>query len=404
MPPPMIAPDPAESRAVAPAPPARPVTAGGRRRDLDGLRILGCYLLFVFHAGKVFDDVAPDYHVRNAEILPTVGLVTWFIHQWHMPLFFLLAGWAAVVSLGHRGVRGFLRERFARLLVPLIAGMVLLCPIIKYVELSGGIDMRPSGLRAAPPLDLTFIEFLPRFFGRLDHATWSHLWFLAYLLVFCVAFLPVLHRLRAPAGRTRTTGRRAIAWLVLAVLPLIAVQVALRERWPGYMNLYDDWAAVSYYGLFFLFGAALAARPGLDAAIAAVWPWFGAAGVAAYAGMLAQPGPAASWALSAVVGWGVTIGLIGLAARIDWARLPGIAWLHDSAMPVFLLNNFVIVVLAGWIVHWPVGPGAKLAALFLIAVPATLALYQFGIRHSAPARLLCGLKSPARRRAGPVPA
>ena len=38
-----------------------------RRPDIDWLRIGATYLLFLFHAGKVFDP-APFFHIRNDEL------------------------------------------------------------------------------------------------------------------------------------------------------------------------------------------------------------------------------------------------------------------------------------------------------------------------------------------------
>ena len=65
-----------------------------RRPDVDWLRVGAVYLLFVFHAGKVFDP-APFYHVRNDELSFAMLVVCGFIGLWHMPLLFLLAGWSA---------------------------------------------------------------------------------------------------------------------------------------------------------------------------------------------------------------------------------------------------------------------------------------------------------------------
>ena len=45
-----------------------------------------------------------------------------------MPLFLVLAGAAVWHSLGRRGPRAFARERVARLLVPFVAGVLLLVP------------------------------------------------------------------------------------------------------------------------------------------------------------------------------------------------------------------------------------------------------------------------------------
>ena len=91
----------------------------GRRYDLDWLRIGATFLLFPFHVAKTF-DVRPIYHIKNAELAPALDYFTLFVHQWHMPLFFMLAGWSACASIRGRGVAGFRRERVQRLLVPFL--------------------------------------------------------------------------------------------------------------------------------------------------------------------------------------------------------------------------------------------------------------------------------------------
>src|SRR5690349_15559774 len=100
-----------------------------RRPDVDWLRVFAVYLLFVFHVGKVFDP-APFYHIRNDDLSFAMLVVCGFIGLWHMPLFFVLAGWSAAASLRTRGGRRFVGERVRKLLVPLIAGSALLGPPI----------------------------------------------------------------------------------------------------------------------------------------------------------------------------------------------------------------------------------------------------------------------------------
>src|SRR5215813_5407567 len=177
-----------------------------RRPDIDWLRVSAVYLLFVFHVGKVFDP-APFYHIRNADLSFSMLVLCGFVGLWHMPLFFLLAGWSAVASFQARGSHGGVVERVRKLAVPLLAGSVLLGPPIKYLELRSGLDLHYAGLRVTAPLqagfravtgglpvakpfDGSFLAFLPTFFTRLDRFTWSHLWFLAYLLTLTLLYLP----------------------------------------------------------------------------------------------------------------------------------------------------------------------------------------------------------------------
>lgn len=205
-----------------------------RRPDIDWLRVVAVYLLFVFHVGKIFDP-APFYHLRNADLSFTMLVLCGFIGLWHMPLFFLLAGWSAVASLQTRGNRTFVVERVRKLAIPLLAGSALLGPPIKYLELRGGLDLNhaglwvaaplqagfqtviPSGLPLARPFDESFLAFLPTFFTRLDRFTWAHLWFLAYLFTLTLLYLPVfrwLLRRRDHLTRVRP------AMVYLPIIPL----------------------------------------------------------------------------------------------------------------------------------------------------------------------------------------
>ena len=87
-----------------------------RRYDIDWLRVFATYLLLLFHAGMVFNP-APFYHIRNSDVSFAFLILCGFISLWHMPLFFLLAGWSACASLSMRGTGEFLKERFFRLFI-----------------------------------------------------------------------------------------------------------------------------------------------------------------------------------------------------------------------------------------------------------------------------------------------
>jgi hypothetical protein len=85
-----------------------PATApGGRRHDLDWLRVMAVLLLIPFHSARVF-DVWDDFYVKSPHL--SRGL-TWavvgFLSPWHMPLLFVLAGAATWYALGYRSAGGY---------------------------------------------------------------------------------------------------------------------------------------------------------------------------------------------------------------------------------------------------------------------------------------------------------
>jgi glucans biosynthesis protein C len=383
-----------------------------RRYDVDWLRVGATYLLFVFHVGKVFDP-APFYHVRNAEVSFGMLVLCGFIGLWHMPLFFLLAGWSAVSSLRVRGSRGFMRERLLKLALPLVAGCVLLMPAIKYVELSSGLDLNhagfrvseslqgsfrqviPSGLAVAPPFTESFVEFLPTFFTRLDRFTWAHLWFVAYLFTFTVVYRPLVLWLMSRPWRQM---QPRPWWIYAPAILLVVIQVTLRPYWPGIQNLYDDWANVAYYSTYLLAGVVLSCAPSIEAVAHEEWKRAlaiaGASTLVLLAAVLAGGDrPYVLLAGSAVAGWCWVVASLGLARRLLSFTSRRLDYLSESAFPVYVLHQAAIVFIGYGVVRLSLGIAAKYALLLATSVVATLAVYHFLVRPFGVPRLLLGMKA-----------
>lgn len=386
----------------------------GRREDVDWLRIGAVWLLIPFHAAMVFNP-APFYHVRNAEVSMVMLVLAGAISLWHMPLLFLLAGWSLHASLARRSPRAVLRERAARLVVPLACGTVLYGPMIKYLELRGGQDLGLHGLRVRPalaetyravipepiaempPFDESFWTFLPTFFTDLGRFTWSHLWFLAYLFTFTALYLPAL----AALARRPVRSRAVPAWCVYAPLAaLVPIQVVLRPRWPGVQNLVDDWANFAYYTTFLLVGFLLARDAGFERAVQGEARR--AAGLAAAALVVLLLGvagvvrsPSVVLATTAVAGWCMIVVLLGFAAARLRRPARALPYLREAAMPVYVLHQPAVVLLAWLVVALPLGIATKFVLLTVGAAAATAAAYELLVRRSAPLRVAHGMKSPS---------
>jgi fucose 4-O-acetylase-like acetyltransferase len=363
-----------------------------RRCDIDWLRIGATMLLFPFHAARPFDH--QPWHVKSAAMSEGFDVWVWFVHQFHMPLFFLLAGWSLERSLGSRALRDVRRERVARLLVPFVVGVALLSPPQAYVE-----AVTQRGFTG------DFLAFLPHFFTSLRWFSWHHLWFLIYLFTFTMLYLRPLASLPVLRG--------VATWHVwAAIVPLALVQVGLRWRWPGLQNLFDDWANFSWYSLFFVAGFVIARLPEVEsivrrerrratavfiAAIVAMLPL-----LAALHERIAEPGAGyfVYWPLSAIAAVAAMIALLGHAAR--WEHVGGatFGYLRDAALPVYVLHQPVIVLLGYWLVvaHAPIG--VRYLALLTTSIGVTMAVYHVLVRPSRVLRTALGMRatSPASRR------
>src|SRR5262249_10206781 len=115
----------------------RPVETSPRRPDIVLLRIGLCAAIILLHALSIF-SAEPIYHLKSAAPSTAASVLAEFLRITAVPLFFVLAGWAAVASLRARSPGDFVRERASRLLVPLCVGSVFIGSAIKYIELCHG--------------------------------------------------------------------------------------------------------------------------------------------------------------------------------------------------------------------------------------------------------------------------
>jgi hypothetical protein len=225
-----------------PAVPAVSATHGAavRRHDVDWLRVLAVILLIPYHSAVIFSRP----YVSYIKVEPNAALeaFAYFLNQWHMALLFLLSGVGAWFSLNSRSWRQYLGERFTRLIVPLVFGTLVIVPVQVYFQRLYYHEFSGSCFR-----------FYPNFLrGVYPHGnfTWGQLWFLAYLFVFCFLGLPLFVYLRRAESRSRTSkiaaGCEKPGVILLAGIPLMVIQAALRAKWPGFQNLYNDWANFAF--------------------------------------------------------------------------------------------------------------------------------------------------------------
>jgi ABC-type sugar transport system permease subunit len=152
--------------------------AGARRPEIDWLRVGAIFLVFVVHSAQIFSPIE-SWHIDSPESSRLLGQFTVFLGPWIMPLFMLLAGASAWYARRRRSDREYLQVRVARLLVPLVAGTLLVVPPqVYYRRLFRG------------EFEGTFLAFYPSFFDGVfpeGNLSYGHLWFIAYLFLYMLA-------------------------------------------------------------------------------------------------------------------------------------------------------------------------------------------------------------------------
>ena len=130
-----------------------------RRKYIDWLRIFGIFLLFPFHAARVFDS--REFNYIHSDATSSVGEAFMdIIWPWFMPLMFLIAGVATWYALQKRDAGQYVKERILRLFIPLVLGIVLIVPIQGYMaRLQQGNNKEDIS-----PFDCSYFLFFPACF------------------------------------------------------------------------------------------------------------------------------------------------------------------------------------------------------------------------------------------------
>jgi peptidoglycan/LPS O-acetylase OafA/YrhL len=389
--------------------PRGPGTSSARLHYLDWLRVLAILGVFVFHAVHPFDHI--DWHIKDPVPSLDVTLFNIFLFPWGMPLFFLISGAGSWFALRRRTGLQYAKERVTRLLLPFGVGSILFMPIMGYYELIH------KGLYEGPFLDFIldldtmrffYTEFNhlvlgPRMFGALGY----HLWFLGFLFAFSLIALPLFLWLRGASGK-RLIGR--LAWLcgkrgglLLLILPLTLIQVALRSHYP----IEHDWADFATMLFFFVSGYVLYSDERFTRAIRRDWPLSLGVGLltsvvilsSALSGIGASPSNVSSdldvvlqWSVLSVNGLSWSLVIISLGMRYLDFRNRWLEYGQTAIMPLFLLHQPVIIIIAYYIVQWDAGIQVKLPIVLLGSLAVTLALFEGVIKCVEPLRSFFGIK------------
>ncbi len=378
-----------------------------RQFFLDWLRIGAFALLVLYHVGMYY--VPWDWHVKSRETFAALEPLMRLSNPWRMSLLFLLSG-AATAWMLQRRPRGLLRERAAKLLLPLATGMVLVVPPQPYFEVVQKLSYAGS-----------YAEFLRLYFSAyggfcrgtdcLVLPTWNHLWFLPYLFCY-TALLVLLHRVVPVHWRAAAAERFGAlpAWQLwlLPVLVLALRRLALLTRFGSTHALVDDWFNHATYFVVFLLGVGFGVQPRLFARIeplrwaallVALLCWAGITlYVEAMRGLPAVPEGlrALQRVAHAALQWSAIVALLGFAHRhlnVDhrW-RAP----LTEAVFPVYLVHQTVIILLAMGLARFTLPAGAEALLLIVLAFALSLLFWRLA-RSTGPLRPWLGLPRGAAR-------
>jgi glucans biosynthesis protein C len=226
-----------------------------RLNYMDNLRALAMLAGVLFHAGLAYSvALNPFWPTADAGHSVWVDVVAWFSHLFRMPLFFVVAGFFTALLVAKRGLVSMLRNRFARVLLP----FVVFWPIT-YITMGWLTTHAATNGENLSPLLNIIKQWLATPNQPIVPPTLMHLWFLPYLMCFCVlvwvAITLEMTWLTLWFRQLRLSVLLGVAPLVL-VLPLASVVAPF----PAPESFFPQWWALVFFGFYFAVGFQLFQR------------------------------------------------------------------------------------------------------------------------------------------------
>jgi glucan biosynthesis protein C len=376
---------------------------------LDWLRVLGIICVFLFHNARFFDLM--DWEVKNKETFLGITIVIMFINFWIMPLFFMLAGASTSIALKTKTMFQYIRARFWRLVIPYIFGIVILIPPQAYVESLNKERFIGSFFSFFPwyygrKLLTVHLGFDPIWFGHFG----KHLWFLAFLFLFSLLALPIIHYLKSQDGNRimeqLTMVGEKIGGIYFFILPLIVAQIIVRPMFPKY----PSWADFTYWFLIFLIGyiffsdkrfietadhykyISLASGLSFLVVLIILFNYF----LAYLKVWWDQPSYSLSCILFHVL-WGATtwfwlMVFLGFGKKILDVKNKWLKNLNEAVMPFYMLHQTVILIIGFQVIQWPTGMLLKYIVTGLVSLMIIVSIYYLLIIRIKWLRIAFGMK------------
>jgi glucan biosynthesis protein C len=336
---------------------------------LDTLKVVLTILVIAHHVGQAYGPTGGYWPVQETARAAVLGPFFTVNRSFFMSLFFMISGYFMVGAYERNGFAAFIRSRFVRLGVPVLAFAALMLPARIFL----------------------FGEHIARWD---DYFNAAHLWYLEHVLLFSVVYalwrrIRESSRSNAPQ-RSQATKRQAPGLpATCAALLLVAVACAAVRIWSPidrWMNLLGflrvAFADVPRDLAFFIFGA-MAFRRGWFESFPArrglIWLAVGViSAVAWYAwSLLPHSGLTLSpWGFGVVypvweelVCFGMCIGLLVLFRQAAAGQGPFGKMLAANQYSAYFWHPLLIVGIQMGFLALPLGPFTKFVAVTALGVP-----------------------------------
>ncbi len=383
-----------------------------RRVDLDWVRIAAFGLLIFYHVGMLY--VSWGFHIKSVHRITALEPLMLVLNPWRLSLLFLVSGVATRFMFRKYALAPLLRSRTARLLIPLIFGMLVIVPPQAYDQIVESLGY-PAG----------FVDFyLNHYFAFgaqfcpkpcIILPTWNHLWFVAYLWVYTMALGVVVMAAPGVVGwiERRLAPTLSGAWLlVVPPLAFAAYRLVLLPNFPSTHALFGDWYNHALFATVFLLGFLLAQAKQFWDAVERL-RWIALALAAAFflcfltlrgmrnGGMPIMPVRIYIGVAYGFYQWLCMVAILGFARRWITKDSAVRRYLTDAIFPYYIVHQTAIIMIAHALQGSGLSAGLEAGIVIGGTAAACIVTYEI-VRRVALLRPLFGLKMAASEPAVPM--
>lgn len=369
-----------------------------RRADIDYLRVGALLLLIVYHTLLVYSD--EWWRVESSHQGAWADYLVNALTPWRMALVFVIGGMAARFMIERARPGAFVIERATKLLTAFVFAVIVLIPIQRFVRLDN--DHAPA---------MNYLAFLWTR-GRHavdDHGVWlpdfANAWFLPYLFVYSVLTAGVWKFAPKLIAQAQRVIDATPIWLLAAACMgwyALVESVVIPQNPVSGLLLPDPGAHMRFLPAFacgFLIAKSDAFTAKTLNAKVTIW----LTTLALLIVTMVMQFNLSSHGVSAQThaGWNIVHGLFGGAMLFSvlgfgfWALTkptPALTWASDAILPVYLMHQTVLVVVADAIVGDRLPLAIEFPTLIITTLLVPIAIYMAFVRQTPWLRVLFGLR------------
>src|SRR5690554_6045933 len=206
---------------------------------IDFIKVFLTCMVVAHHAGQAYGNTGGVWLVSDNPKLDYLKPFFFFNASYMMGLYFFISGYFIFFSLHHKSIKKYLKERFSRLLLPLLFFAFCIFGPLHYFLSATNSD---------------FFTFMVDLHFNHPPLSVGHLWFVASLLAYSIIYLLLVQFIKI---RIHFTDNFRTWYPMLYLLFLIPVNVWVRQTYP--LDYWVTWLIPievahlpQYLSLFFL--------------------------------------------------------------------------------------------------------------------------------------------------------